>query len=377
MTSVSSLFKPFDTGSLKLPNRIVMAPMGRMFAKGHVPHPDAPAYYRRRVEGGVGLIITEATGIEHRLLPDHPGIPVMAGTEALAAWKNVVHEVHRAGGKIVAQLFHQGMLRGGATADATLESLRPSGTLGETGPNSYAPEFVEQAVATTAPMSESEIQDVIDGFYRSAVNARQAGFDGVEIHGAHGYLIDSFLWEKSNKRSDKYGGDATSRTRLAVEIIHAVRRAIGSQLPILFRFSQHKSHNYTAKLANTPVELEQYLGPIADAGVDILDASIRRFYQPAFAGSSLNLAGWAKKITAKPVIAVGSVGLGFTASDTFMKKDGEPENNIPQLLERFEQGEFDLISIGRSLISDPDFANKLKQGEAFLPFNKQALKTLV
>jgi len=354
-----------------------MAPMGRMFAQKHVPHQDAAAYYRRRIEGGVGLVITEATGIEHRLLPDHPGIPSMCGSKALIAWKSIVDEVHSVGGKIVVQLFHQGMLRGGATADATLESLRPSGTLGQVGPNSYAPEFVEQAKTPTATMSEEDIQDVIDGFYRSAIHAKQLGFDGVEIHGAHGYLIDSFLWSKSNKRTDKYGGDAAKRTRIAVEIIQAVRRALGQDLPILFRFSQHKSHNYAAKLADSPEELERYLGPISDAGVDVLDASTRRFYQPAFEGSSLNLAGWAKKITAKPVIAVGSVGLNFTASDTFMNKNGEQENNLPLLFDRFAQGEFDLISIGRSLISDPDFANKLKYNEPVIPFTSESLKTLV
>lgn len=351
--------------------------MGRMFAQNHVPHKDAAAYYRRRIEGGVGLVMTEATGIDHRLLPDHSGIPVMCGEQALSAWQGVVDEVHRVGGKIMSQLFHQGMLRGAGMSDASMESLRPSGLIGDIGANSYAARFVEAAKKPTAPMSESDIQDVIDGFARSAANAKALGFDGVEIHGAHGYVIDSFLWAKSNIRTDRYGGNAKQRTEFATGIIRAVRLAVGEELPIFFRFSQHKSHNYDAKLASTPSELEKYLGPISDAGVDVLDASIRRFYQPAFEGSDLNLAGWAKKITAKPSIAVGSVGLGFTASDTFMRRNGETEDNIALLLERFNQQEFDLISIGRSLVSDPNYVNKLRSGEAVVAFTKETLQTLI
>jgi 2,4-dienoyl-CoA reductase-like NADH-dependent reductase (Old Yellow Enzyme family) len=354
-----------------------MAPMGRMFANDHVPHEAAAAYYRRRAEGGVGLIITEATGIDHRLLPDHGGIPIMGGDLAPARWRQVVDQVHQAGGKIMLQLFHQGMLRGGSIGDGHMESLRPSGTIGEAGPNSYAAAFVEAAQTPTAAMSDSDIQEAIDGFCRSAALAKTLGFDGIEIHGAHGYLIDSFLWVKSNTRNDHYGGNIHRRTNLAVEIVKKIRQEVGKEYPLFFRFSQHKSHNYAATLANTPDELEQYLGPIADAGVDVLDASMRRFYQPAFEGSPLNLAGWAKKLTGKPSIAVGSVGLNFTASDTFLNRDGLAENNIPLLMERFNQGEFDLVSIGRSLISDPDYVNKLKTGEAVIAFSKEALNTLI
>lgn len=372
------LFTPFSVRNMTMPNRTIMAPMGRMFARQHVPHELAPDYYARRIRGGVGLVMTEATGIDHPHTPDHPGIPVMCGEEALAGWQKVVDEVHAAGGLIMPQLFSQGMLRGGATGDHTLPSLRPSGTLGEPGPHSYDPDFVEKAAAIrTEPMTESDIQDVIDGFVRSAVNAKKLGFDGIAIHGAHGYLIDSFLWGASNTRTDQYGGDHGQRTKFAVEVIRAVRQAIGEDLPIFFRFSQHKSHNYDAKSFETPAELEAMLGPIVDAGVDVLDASIRRFYQAAFEGSPLNLAGWAKKLTGKPTVAVGSIGLDFTASDTFMKRNGEIENNIPLLMERFNNGEFDLISIGRSLIADPDFVNKLRTGEPYIPFSREALETLV
>ncbi|MCU1513227.1 MAG: putative NADH:flavin oxidoreductase/NADH oxidase [Microbacteriaceae bacterium] len=377
MTMTAALFEPIKVGPLKLPNRVVMAPMGRLFANDGVPSPDAAAYYRRRVEGGVGLVITEASAVDHPLASDYPGVPHMYGEVALAEWKKVVDGVHAAGGRIMPQLFHQGMLRGGGVSDGSLQSFRPSGVIGTPGPTAYSPEFIKQASVPTKPMSDSDIQEVIDAFSRSAKMAVDLGFDGIEIHGAHGYIVDSFLWGETNLRDDRYGGDQRARTALAVEVIRAVRAATGPDLPVFFRFSQHKTSNYDARLAETPQQLEAVLGPIADAGVDVIDASMRRFFQPAFEGSHLNLAGWAQKLTGKPSIAVGSIGLNNSASDTFLKKDSESANNIPQLIERFSTGEFDMVSIGRSLIGDADFVSKLRTGEPFTPFHRGALDTLV
>jgi 2,4-dienoyl-CoA reductase-like NADH-dependent reductase (Old Yellow Enzyme family) len=278
------LFQPFELRGMRLPNRTVMAPMGRMFAINGAPHPNAAAYYARRAEGGAGLIITEATGIDHPLSTDYPGIPVMHGAAALASWQRVVDSVHAAGGQIIPQLFHQGMLRGANVADATMDNLRPSGTIGLHGSNSYKPDFIEAAARPTRPMTEAEIADVIAAFAKSTANAVALGFDGIALHGAHGYIIDSFLWGASNQRTDRFGGDAARRTAFAVEVIKAVRAVMPDHLPLFFRFSHHKSHNYDACLTQTPQELEALLGPIADAGIDVLDASIRRFWQPAFEG---------------------------------------------------------------------------------------------
>lgn len=372
------LFRPLSARGVVIPNRTVMAPMGRMFAQDHVPHPDAPAYYRRRIEGGVGLVITEATGVDHPLSADHGGTPHMHGEAALAGWRKVVEAVHAAGGLIFPQLFHQGMLHGGGTPHLAVDSLRPSGTIGVAGSTSFAPEFIERASLPTRPMSEEDIADCIAAFARSAQNAVALGFDGIALHGAHGYLIDGFLWGASNTRTDRWGGDHAQRTAFAVEVIKAVRAVMPQDMPLLLRFSQHKSSNYDARNCETPKELEAMLGPIADAGVDILDASIRRFWQPAFEGSPLNLAGWAKKVTGKPSIAVGSVGLGFTASDTFMKTGTEQaDDNIGRLMERFNSGEFDMIAIGRSLISDPAYVDKLRRGEQPVRFSGADLATLV
>lgn len=150
-------------------------------------------------------------------------------------------------------------------------------------------------------MSVQDIKEVIEAFARAARDAQMLGFDGVEIHGAHGYLIDQFFWDYTNKRTDQYGGKTLAeRTRFAMELVQAVRNAVGKEFPIDFRFSQWKLGNYDAKLAYSPEELESLLIPLSNAGVDIFRASTRRFWEPEFPGSPLNLAGWTKKLPENP-----------------------------------------------------------------------------
>ncbi|QSF42781.1 NADH:flavin oxidoreductase [Paenibacillus tianjinensis] len=358
------LFTPFQAGSLSLANRIVMAPMTRVFSPDGVPGSDVAAYYRRRAEGGVGLIITEGTAINHPSAVSHQNIPNFHGEAALAGWANVVAEVHAAGGKIIPQLWHVGMARSiGELPNAEALPIGPSGL-------NLAGEQV------TEPMTQQEIDGIVAAFAQAAADAKRIGFDGIELHGAHGYLIDQFFWEKTNKRTDEYGGDLEARTTFAVEVIDACRRAVGPDFPIVLRFSQWKSGDYSAKLAQTPEELARFLTPLSNAGVDIFHCSTRRFWLPEFEGSELNLAGWTKKITGKPTITVGSVGLNseFTGRVT----EQNEEDNIDRLLERLEKAEFDLVAVGRALISDPAWPAKVQSGrtDEIIPFTSEATRTL-
>jgi 2,4-dienoyl-CoA reductase-like NADH-dependent reductase (Old Yellow Enzyme family) len=210
-------------------------------------------------------------------------------------------------------------------------------------------------------MTQQDLDDVVAAFAESAAAAERIGFDGVELHGAHGYLIDQFLWSGTNRRADGYGGDPVARTRFGAEIVAAVRAAVSPGFPVLFRFSQWKSDNYDARLAATPAELDALLAPLAEAGVDAFHASTRRYWLPEFDGSDLNLAGWTRKLTGKPVITVGSVGLdgdfirGFQGESAAVK-------GIDDLLDRLEQGEFDLVAVGRALLQDPEWAAKVLAG---------------
>lgn len=364
--SVQPLFAPFTLGKLNIPNRIVMAPMTRAFSPGGVPGPDVAEYYRRRAENGVGLIITEGTVINHPAAAENPAIPHFYGA-ALDGWAAVVEQVHAAGGLIFPQLWHVGMTRRvGQPPNPEALPIGPSGL-----------DLSGQPV--TEPMSISEIHSVIEAFAQSAAHAKRLGFDGVELHGAHGYLIDQFFWSQTNRRSDRYGGDDWSgRTRFAAEIIAAVRQAVGPDFPIGLRISQWKSSHYTAKLADTPEQLAAFLAPLVAAGVDIFHCSTRRFWEPEFEGSPLNLAGWVKSITGKPTITVGSVSLSDAFAGAAQPGKAPEPTGLNELIDRLAREEFDLVAVGRSLLADPAWAEKARTGrlDERKPYSMESLRTL-
>jgi 2,4-dienoyl-CoA reductase-like NADH-dependent reductase (Old Yellow Enzyme family) len=372
------LFTPLTVGDLRLENRIVMAPMTRQFSPGGVPGEDVAGYYRRRAQGGTGLIITEGTGIEDPEALDSPNIPVMYGDAALAGWKRVVDGVHEAGGRIFPQLWHQGVLRDARKWPeyAHLPGRRPSGLWGPVGNHSLTQDYIDTVIAPTRPMTEEEIADVIAAFARAAKNAIGVGFDGIALHGGHGYLIDSFFWHETNKRTDRYGGGLKQRAEFGAELVRAIRCEIGPDKPIMFRFSQHKQQDYLARLGQTPDELGVILNALTDAGVDILDASIRVIDTPAFEGSDLNLAGWAKKLTGKLTSTVGGIGLSTRLEEMFAGKETTAIDNLDRVVQRFENGEFDLVLVGRGMLGDPSWTNRVKAGQHFAPFDRAALGKL-
>jgi 2,4-dienoyl-CoA reductase-like NADH-dependent reductase (Old Yellow Enzyme family) len=302
----------------------------------------------------------------------------MYGAEALAGWRRVVEAVHRAGGRIIPQLWHQGVMRAPGTGPhPAAPSCRPSGLWGPSGKRSSIPaDYATRLAVPTVPMTESDIADVIAAYGRSAAYARDLGFDGIAIHGAHGYLIDNFLWEETNRRSDHWGGDRRRRSQFAVEVVKAIRTAVGESLPIVFRFSQWKQQDLHARIANSPQELEELLCPIAEAGVDMFDGSVRYFQRAEFEGSVLNLSGWAKKLTGKLALSVGGVGLDRGMYDSKREGTAAATDNIELLMRRFNAGEFDLVEVGRSLLNDPLWTRKLRLGETQLPFDASRQKVL-
>ncbi|MCW2384906.1 MULTISPECIES: NADH:flavin oxidoreductase [unclassified Sphingobium] len=346
------LFRPFKFKSLSLPNRIVMAPMTRAKAPGGIPGQPNADYYRRRAEGGAGLILSEGTVIDRPASRNDPGIPFFHGEAALAGWAGVIEAVHAAGGRMGPQLWHTGSTRTGSgwEPDAPVES--PSGLLAPGEPRGVA-------------MTEEDIADTVAAFAKAAADAKRLGFDTIEIHGAHGYLIDQFFWSGTNVREDRYGGSTIrERARFAGEVVAAIRAAVGPDFPVILRVSQWKQQDYSARLAATPAEMEDWLQPLVDAGVDILHCSQRRFWEPEFpeidGEAGLNFAGWAKKLTGAPTISVGSVGLSGEFLAAF---GGESSRSVElnRLIERMERDEFDLIAVGRALISDPQWPRKVQQ----------------
>jgi 2,4-dienoyl-CoA reductase-like NADH-dependent reductase (Old Yellow Enzyme family) len=348
--AAQALSRPLTLGGLTLPNRIAMAPMTRSQAPDGVPGEDMAAYFARRAAGGVGLIITEATYIGHPSSGQDDQVSRMYGDAALTGWSRVVKAVHAAGGVIAAQLQHVGMARkAGDPPHPKAPAMGPSGL------------SIDGTTDTGHPMSQNDIDTVVQAFADAAATAERLGFDGVELHGAHGYLIDQFLWSVTNRRTDGYGGDPRSRARFAAEVVAAVRGAVSASFPIIVRLSQWKIGTYDARIVDSPDDFGVILGELVDAGADSFHASTRRYWEPAFEGSDLNLAGWAKKLTGKPAITVGSVGLDVELQAS-MSGEIASKTGIDGLLERLEADEFDVVAVGRSLLGDSAWAAKVIAG---------------
>ena len=381
--TTAPLFTPLSVRGVTLANRIVMSPMTRGFSPGGVPSQDVASYYRRRAEGETGLIITEGVGIDHPSALGEAGlgensIPTLAGAESVAGWRRVTDEVHESGGVIFPQLWHMGPMKEAHTGPVpTAPPLRPSGLWGPAGRlTSLDAGYLTRVMAPTRAMTDEEIADVISAYRRSASHAKAAGFDGIAIHGGHGYLIDSFLWNETNQRTDAWGRDRGARSRFATEVVREIRAEIGDTMPISFRFSQWKQQDFKARLATTPDELEQVLGPLAAAGVDIFEASARYFNRAEFEGSDMNLAGWAKKVTGKLSMAVGGIGIDKGFYDSMAGSATVAQPDLSPLLDRFARNEFDLIGVGRSLLHDPHWARRARLGEPFLGFSTDSLTRL-
>ena len=366
----SILFQPFQIKNLSLKNRIVMAPMTRSFSPKGVPGENVAAYYRRRAEADVGLILSEGTVIGRPAAKNMEGIPDFHGAEALGGWKHVIDAVHAAGGKMGPQIWHVGAVASGLTdwlPDGKIES--PSGLVAPDKPRGEA-------------MSEKDIADTIAAFAASAAEAKRLGFDMLELHGAHGYLIDQFFWSGTNLRTDGYGGATLpERARFAAEVVKAVRAAVGADFVIALRVSQWKQQDYKTRLAETPEAMTAWLAPLVDAGVDLLHCSQRRFWEPEFpeqdGAEGLNFAGWAKKLTGVPTIAVGSVGLTGEFIASYGGEASKPAS-LDELLRRLDRGDFDLVGVGRALLQDPQWAVKVHEGrtDELMDFDRSAMMSL-
>lgn len=364
--AADALFTPFDFKGLHLANRVVMAPMTRSFSPDGVVTKEVADYYRRRAEGQVGLIVSEGTGVNRPASVNDRNVPRFHGEKELAAWKTVIDEVHAAGGVMAPQLWHVGAVR---TRDP--EWAPP-------GPYDSPSGLSRPDKAFGAPMSDADVADAIRAFAEAAGNAKKLGFDAIELHGAHGYLIDQFFWDGTNRREDAYGSQGLSgRARFAADILKAVRAEVGPDYPVIIRISQWKQQDYEVKLAQDPKALEAWLGALVDAGADILHCSQRRFWEPEFDGSDLNFAGWAKKVTGVPTITVGSVGLSGEFIAGFAGEASQPAS-LDELEKRLERGDFDLVGVGRALLQDPEWVLKVRDGrtEELQSFDRGVMATL-
>jgi len=254
----ASLFTPVSMGALDLKHRVVMAPLTRLRSSqpGNVPNALNAAYYGQRASEG-GLLITEATDVSAQA-HGYPGAPGIHSPEQIAGWRLVTDAVHAKGGRIVVQLWHTGRV--------SHSSMQPGGAL-PVAPSAIAAAGNHMdAAGRTVPfetpraLREDEIPGIVEQFRQAAVNAREAGFDGVEVHGANGYLLDQFLQDGTNHRTDSYGGSIENRARLLLEVVDAVAAAwsadrVGVRLSPWGRANDTRDSNPAEHFAYAATEL--------------------------------------------------------------------------------------------------------------------------
>ena len=346
-TQHAKLFEPSEIGHLRLSNRLVVAPMTRVSAYNNgCAGPLMKDYYTRFAKGGFGLIVTEGLYTDELYSQGYRYQPGLTSTEQGKSWKPIIESVHTQGSAIIAQLMHAGALsQFNRFSDKTVAPsvVQP---LGKQMP------FYEGTGAYLVPeeISEQDINDVIKGFVTSAKLAKSMGFDGVEIHGANGYLLDQFLTEYTNQRKDKYGGSVSNRLRIYGEIVEAVRAGVGDSYVVGVRFSQKKVNDATHIWADGETVAAQAFELMREKGANFIHTTEPVLNEPAFTGSK-SLALIAKKHSGLPVIANGGVV--------------EPDLALSTL----ENDQADFVALGKIALSNQDWPTKVKNNENIVPFD--------
>lgn len=350
---MNNLFSPLSLGPWQLPNRVVMAPLTRNRAPGAVPTPAMATYYEQRASAG--LIISEATAISQQG-QGYSDVPGLYSPAQVAGWKQVTQAVHRAGGRIVTQLWHVGRVSHVDLQENGAAPVAPSAIKANT-----KTVLIRQGVPAFEDVSEpralliSELPGIVDDYRRAALAAMEAGFDGVEIHAANGYLLDQFLKTASNHRTDAYGGDVVGRSRLLLEVVQAVTAAIGADRTGI-RLSPVSPANGVSDAA--PQALFEHvlraLGPLGLAYVHVIEGAT----------------GGARTLDEQPCCYRSLRDAWRQAGGTgaWMVNNGY---DLPLAQSALEQ-DADLVAFGRPFIANPDLVDRLQSGG---PFNEPDRKT--
>jgi len=330
------LFTPYKLGSVELSNRLVMSPMTRNRAIGNVPNDLMAEYYSQRAEAG--LIITEGTSPSPNGL-GYARIPGVFSPEQTEAWKKVTDAVHAKGGRIFLQMMHTGRIGHPSNLPSGAELIGPS--LVAAPGQMWTDQDGPQDHPAPRAMEKADIEQTVEEFRKSALNAVAAGFDGVELHGANGYLIDQFLNPASNKRTDNFGGSPENRNRFALLVAQAVSGAIGKDR-LGIRLSPYGVFN----------GMEQY--PEIHAQYTALAAALS-----AYAGY-VHLVDHSAMGAPKPEKAtVDAIRRAFTG--TLILSGGY---DLIRAEKDLEEKRGDLIAFGRPFLANPDFVQRLRSGDA-------------
>ena len=352
MTNKDVLFETVTLSNIKLDNRIGLSPMTRTSATPEGLATDQMvSYYTNFARGGFGFIITEGIYPDNTFSQGYFDQPGMIDDEQIKAWKKVTDAVHQAGAKIIAQLMHAGALSQGNRF--VKDGLGPSAVQ----PKGEQMQIYGGSGTFSLPKeaTKEEIQELINGFAEAAKHAKEAGFDGVEIHGANGYVLDQFLTDYTNQRTDEYGGSTENRVRLLVEVSQAVREAVGEDFTIGIRIGQSKINDFTHKWADQEKDAEIIFEQLGQAGLDFIHVTEYEAWQPAFSEGKTTLAALAKKYSKLLVIANGNL------------------HNPEKAIEMIEKGEADVITIGRGALANHDWPKKIKNGDSLAEFKPEEI----
>jgi N-ethylmaleimide reductase len=347
------LFSPLQLGDVRLAHRVVMAPLTRMRSAqpGNVPQALNEEYYSQRATNG-GLIITEATQISAQGL-GYPGTPGIHSVEQTTGWQKVVHAVHEKGGLIFLQLWHVGRishssLHANGAIPVAPSAVRPSG-------EAFTSDGRMVPFETPRALEQSEIHSIVEDYKNAALNAQKAGFDGVEIHGANGYLIDQFLRDKTNHREDEYGGSIENRTRFLVEVAQAVVGVWGGGR-VGVRFSPFGSFGDMSD--SHPEELFS----LAVVKMGALGLAYIHLVEPRQDESlGLDISRW------------GSKSIGSVFRDKFPGRIIAAGGYTGESAESaIAAGDVDAVAFGRNFIANPDLPKRLAVGAALNPYHRDS-----
>ncbi len=350
-TTSSKLFEPITIGAWNLRSRTAMAPMTRCFADDGtgVVGDNVVEYYRRRANDGIGLIITEGIVISPRA-KGNPGVPGIYTQAQIDAWKKVTDAVHAEGGTIIAQIWHVGRAShhtiAGNLPPQAPSAIRAEGKVSRFGEPFDVPE----------EMSIEDIKEVIQQYTQAAKNAIEAGFDGVEVHGAHGYLIDQFNSDISNQRTDRYGGDLANRLTFMKEVLTNVIAAIGTDRTLI-RFSALKIDQPHYMWDDPETAIQTFIEAFKQVGITMIHPSTMEFTKKIADEKTMHQL--VRKYWDGVIVGVGDIN---------------PETAEAALTERT----IDIAAFGRPLIANPDFLHRLKNGEDLITYDaKTHLKNLI
>ncbi|PXX41581.1 NADH:flavin oxidoreductase [Undibacterium pigrum] len=338
------LFQPVSIGRMTLKNRLAVAPMTRISASdGGCATEQMARYYTAFAKGGFGLIISEGIYTDRAYSQGYLNQPGLSDDHQRDAWTKVVDAVHQDGGRMIAQLMHAGALSQGNPYRS--DTLGPSAVRPQGQQMSFYRGKGEYPIPHA--MADDAITEAINGFAAAAVRAKQAGFDGVEIHGANGYLLDQFLSEGINLRNDRYGGDIACRLRLIIEVVQAVRTAVGPEFTLGMRISQGKVNDFTHKWRNAETDAALIFSTLAKLPIDYIHTTEFEAWQSAF-GNGPSLAALARQYADLPVIANGSLHDPTRAANLIAS------------------GQANAISLGRGALTHADWPARVLRG---LPLN--------